>query len=92
MSPRWTSIDNAALYFYASEPHQRPHVSLVGPDWDVTIALDDLTVLRASGKVPRKTLRRAVALLRSHRAEAVSAFEATAKHRFPGTLRGDQEA
>ncbi len=92
MSPRWTSIDNAALYFYANEPHQRPHVNLVGPDWDVTIALDDLSVLRDSGKVPRRTLRRAIALLRTHRAEAVAAFEATVQHRFPGILGGDQEA
>ena len=42
--------------------HQRPHVDVVGPDWDVTIALDDLTVLVRSGRPPASVLRRADAL------------------------------
>lgn len=92
MSPRWAAVGSAVLYFYADEPHQRPHVDVVGPDWDVKIALDDLAILDRSGKVPAATLRDVVKLLREHRHLAVEAFQATRAHRFPGTLAKQLEA
>ena len=92
MSPRWATVSGAGLYFYASEPHQRPHVDVVGPDWNAKIALDTLEVLVSSGKVPPKVIRRAVELLREHQDEAIAAFHATREHRFPGTLgSGDND-
>lgn len=90
MSPRWATVGTAVLYFYASEPHRRPHVDVLGPGWNVTIALDDFEVLHASGKVPPRVLRQVVALLEKHQDEAINAFHATMGHRFPGTL-SDQE-
>lgn len=65
------------LGFYASEPHQRPHVDVVGPDWNAKIALDTFEVLVRSGKVPPKVIRRTVELLREHQDEAIEAFHAT---------------
>lgn len=90
MSPRWAMVGSAALYFYPSEPHRRPHVDVVGPDWNVTVALDTLEVLVSSGKVPRKLLRQVIDLLAEHQEEAIAAFHATMEHRFPGSL-GSQE-
>lgn len=92
MSPRWTIVRNASLYFYASEPHQRPHVDVVGPDWDVKIALDSFEALNSSGKVPKATIREVLALLRAEQRYALDAFEATRQHRFPGTLEQQKEA
>ncbi len=92
MSPRWAQVGNAGLYFYAGEPHQRPHVDVVGPDYDVKIALDNLERLDQSGKVPRTTLRKVDQLLTAHRQLALDAFEATRRHQFPGTLARQKEA
>jgi hypothetical protein len=92
LSPRWTTIGNAALYFYASEPHQRPHVDVIGPDWEVTIALDDLTVLAQSGRPPARVMRGVRAVLTVHQQLAIEAFHATRQHRFPGTLEQQLEA
>lgn len=86
MSPRWAEVGHAALYFYSDEPHQRPHVDVVGPDWDVKIALDTLEELDRSGRPPRATLRRVRALLERHQQLAIQAFHATREHRFPGSL------
>lgn len=86
MSPRWAEVGGAKLYFYTEEPHQRPHIDVVGPDWDVTIALDTLEELHRSGSPPRGDLRRVRALLRAHQDLAVYAFHETRQHRFPGTL------
>lgn len=91
LSPRWATVGHAALYFYASEPHQRPHVDVLGPDWDVTIALDDLTVLAQSGRPPASVLRRVRSLLTMHQELAIEAFHATRDHRFPGTLDAQLE-
>ncbi|MBW3578532.1 MAG: DUF4160 domain-containing protein [Actinobacteria bacterium] len=90
MSPRWATVGGAGLYFYASEPHQRPHVDVVGPDWNAKIALDTFEVLVSSGKVPPKVIRRTVELLREHQDEAIAAFHATGEHRFPGTLESGE--
>lgn len=75
-----------------SEPHRRPHVDVVGPDWNAKIALDTFEVLVSSGKVPPKVIRRTVELLREHEDEAIAAFYATTEHRFLGTLgSGDND-
>lgn len=91
MSPRWAEVGNAFLYFYADEPHHRPHVDVVGPDWDVKIALDTFEELDRSGRPPRATLRRVRDLLRGHQPLAIEAFHATRAHRFPGTLERQLE-
>ena len=91
MSPRWATVGNAALYFYPSEPHRRPHVDVVGPDWNVKLSLDTLEILVESGKVPPKLLKRVIELLQEHQDEAIEAFHATMAHRFPGTLDEHEE-
>ena len=91
MSPRWATIGSAGLYFYAEEPHRRPHVDVVGPDWDVKIDLATLTELNSSGRPPPALIRRVLGLLREHQDLAVAAFEATRNHRLPGTLEQQLE-
>jgi hypothetical protein len=78
--------DLAGLYFYATEPHGRPHVEVRGPGWRVKVALDSLETLAISGTPQPGTMRQVLVLLRRHQQEAIDAFHATAAHRFPGTL------
>jgi hypothetical protein len=91
VSPRWTTVGNASLYFYPDEPHRRPHVDVVGPDWNVTIALDDLEVLVSAGKVPPRTIKRVLEVLQAHQQQAIEAYHATMEHRFPGTLDTEED-
>lgn len=91
MSPRWTSVGNTNLYLYPDEPHHRPHVDVVGPDWNVKIALDDLEVPGRSGKVPPRALKRVLGVLRVHQDRAIEAYHATMEHRFPGTLDAEED-
>ena len=91
VSPRWATVGTAALYFYPSEPHQRPHVDVLGRDWNVKIALDTFEILVSSGKVPPKLLKGVIELLRDHQDEAIAAYHATMAHRFPGTLRHEED-
>lgn len=79
MSPRWATVGNANLYFYADEPHRRPHVDVIGPGYNVTIALDNLQVLTQAGKVPTKTLKQVLHLLRTHQKQAIAAYRATSE-------------
>lgn len=71
--------------------HQRPHVDVLGPDWDVKIALDDFTELDRSGRPPRNLMRQVLRLLEAHQELALDAFHATRAHRFPGTLEAQLE-
>ena len=91
MSPRWTTVGNASLYFYPDEPHLRPHVDVIGPDWNVTIALDTFEVLVRSGKVPPKALKQVLEVLRTHQRQAIAAYRATLKHQFPGILHTEED-
>lgn len=86
MSPRWTTVGVAKLYFYASEPHQRPHVDVIGPDWDFKVALDTLETLDLSGRPPPRVVRDVRDVLQRHQHLAIEAFRLTLDHRFPGTL------
>lgn len=92
MSPRWHEVQGASLYFYFSEPHERPHVAVRGAGWACTVALDTFEVLARSGSPPGRTLRAVVAVLEEHADLAVTAFYETAAHRFPGTLAEMKEA
>jgi hypothetical protein len=83
-------VGNAGLYFYPDEPHRRPHVDVTGPDWNVTIALDTLEVLARSGRVPPRSPKDVIGLLRANQMLAIDAFHATLEHRFPGNL-GEEE-
>lgn len=80
-------VRTASLYFYFDEPHQRPHVDVVGPGWDVKIDLVTFMELDRSGSPPRAALRDVERLLRQHQEAAIAAFHATREHRFPGTLK-----
>lgn len=37
MSPRWATVGECDLYFYAHERHQRPHVDVRGPGFNATV-------------------------------------------------------
>lgn len=92
MSPRWHAVSGASLYFYFSEPHERPHVAVRGRDWSCTVSLDTFEVLARSGVPPRKAVAAVLRLLRDHQHLAIRAFHETAAHRFPGTLDDMKEA
>jgi len=84
-------VDGAGLYFYASEPHQRPHVEVRGAGWRAKIALDTLEVLATAGNLSHPTLRAVLELLAREQQRTIWAFHKTAAHRFPGTLGQQQE-
>lgn len=91
VSPRWAQVGNAALYFYASEPHRRPHVDVRGPGWKAVLDLRTGDVLASSGVLPPKVLRRVRRLLRTHQELALEAFEQTLGHGQRVTLEGQLE-
>ena len=91
MSPRWHATEDASLYFYFSEPHERPHVAVRGKGWSCTIELDTFDVLARSGRLPSKAIAKVVAILKEHQDLAIRAFNETAAHRFPGTLEDMKE-
>lgn len=84
ISPRWASVGNCGLYFYAMERHQRPHVDVRGPGCNATLDVQTGHVL--AGSIPPRELRRVRELLDEHRNLALVAFYRTLEHEFPGTL------
>ncbi len=89
MSPRWASIGNCDLYFYAAERHRRPHVDVRGPDFNATLDIETGEVL--AGRLPTGELRRVRRLLDQHRELALEAFQRTLEYDFPGTLEQQLE-
>lgn len=89
MSPRWATVAGYGLYFYAEERHQRPHVDVRRGGEHATLDVETGEVL--AGALPPRVLKAVRALLATHREQAVAAFEATRKHRFPGTLDAAME-
>lgn len=84
MSPRWTVINGYGLYFYANERHQRPHVDVRKGTEHATVDVTTGEVL--AGDLPSGALRAVQRLLAKYREEAVTAFNETMEHRFPGPL------
>jgi hypothetical protein len=66
MSPRWATVAGHDLYFYWSEPHQRPHVDVRGPDGRATVDVATGEVL--AGRLPPRVLRAVARLFASIRA------------------------
>jgi hypothetical protein len=78
------NIGESALYFYAHERHQRPHVDVRSPGFNATLDIETGEVL--AGRLPNQVLRDVRATLRDHREHALEAFTKTLRHEFPGTL------
>jgi hypothetical protein len=84
MSPAWARRGGWAIYLYANEPHQVPHVAVRGPGYRANVRIVDGELL--AGHLPPQVHREVRELLAAHRTLAVRAFEQTAAHAFPGTL------
>lgn len=80
MSPRWAEVSGYALYFYFSEPHERPHVAV--RHGKKRLATGELL----AGHLEPKALRIVQQFLVEHRDAALTAFEQTRAHQFPGRL------
>lgn len=84
MSPAWARRGEWAIYLYANEPHQVPHVAVRGPGYRASVRIPDGEIL--AGHLPPQVLREVRKLLTAHRTLAVKAFEQTVARAFPGTL------
>lgn len=85
MSPRWAEVGAYALYFYFSEPHERPHVA-VRHGKQRLANVDLMTGELLAGHLEPKVLRAVQQFLAAHRAEAIAAFKQTLGHQFPGRI------
>lgn len=89
MSPRWAEVAGYALYLYFDEAHHRPHIPVrQGKARMATVDLETGELL--AGRLPPKALHAVQHLLAEHRQEAITAFERTLRHEFPGRLDADE--